>query len=507
MRMYYDVGTYGGTMVAMNALPPVPELAGPDWAEQWKSRLERNEPYILKWMHHQTDGPYWRGASLRPDYSRIECPVFLIAGWRDGYVNAMWRMYEQLECPKKLLVGPWVHLRPHASTPGPRINHWDEMARFFAATVRPDPQPLPGPPVVTYLQEYAPPQRTIENTPGRWRADDFLAPFGELPQELYLAGDGRLAAEKPAGAVSAEFDYEPTVGVQNGFWSAGGMSFYLADDQRADEAHSLNFTTAPFERETTLLGWPQVVLYTESTARVATFVVKLSDVAPDGKSVLMTDGSLNGTRRNSLQRPEPMTPGEVYELKVPMQPTGWIIAPGHRLRLSISGSDFPNLWPTPERARNRIHMGGTRLSRVDLPVVGDSALPAPEFAPPPSLKRFGTAYSEPPEQRVEVDQITGDVTVVNRRAGKSVLEDGLGTIASENRFRCTASATNPAQASIVGYHRFSVERQDGVYDVVGESSIRATADCFHIVIDLTVHRNGRLFFQKQWLATEPRREL
>jgi hypothetical protein len=52
-----------------------------------------------------------------------------------------------------------------------------------------------------------------------------------------------------------------------------------------------------------------------------------------------------------------------------------------------------------------------------------------------------------------------------------------------------------------------VERQDGVYDVVGESSIRAAADCFHIVIDLTVHRNGRPFFQKQWLATEPRREM
>ena len=80
MRMYYDVGTYGGNMVAMNALPPVPELAGANWAEQWKSRLERNEPYLLKWMRHQTDGPYWRPASLRPGYERIECPVFLIAG-------------------------------------------------------------------------------------------------------------------------------------------------------------------------------------------------------------------------------------------------------------------------------------------------------------------------------------------------------------------------------------------------------------------------------------------
>src|SRR5262249_30560865 len=144
-----------------------------------------------------------------------------------------------------------------------------------------------------------------------------------------------------------EFDYEPAVGVQNGFWSAGGLTYYLPDDQRADEAHALNFVTEPFDKETALLGWPEVVLYASSSSKVATFVVKLSDVAPDGKSALITDGSLNGTRRKSLTDPEDMTPGEVYELNIPMQPTGWLIKRGHRLRVSISGSDFPNLWPTP----------------------------------------------------------------------------------------------------------------------------------------------------------------
>ena len=136
---------------------------------------------------------------------------------------------------------------------------------------------------------------------------------------------------------------------------AGGITYYLADDQRADEAHSLNFTSDPFETEISLLGWPEVVLFASSSARVATFVVKLSDVAPDGKSALITDGSLNGTRRNSLTDPEDLTPDEVYELNIPMQPTGWVLKPGHRLRMSISGSDFPNLWPTPELARHRIH--------------------------------------------------------------------------------------------------------------------------------------------------------
>ena len=123
----------------------------------------------------------------------------------------------------------------------------------------------------------------------------------------------------------------------------GALPFYLADDQRADEAYSLTFTTTPLDREVRILGWPKVVLHASSSAEIATFVVKLADVAPDGHSALIVDGSLNGTRRQSLTDPSPMRPGEVYELNIPMWPTGWVIKPGHRLRVAISGADFPNL--------------------------------------------------------------------------------------------------------------------------------------------------------------------
>ena len=153
------------------------------------------------------------------------------------------------------------------------------------------------------------------------------------------------------------------------------MRFYLADDQRADEAYSLVYTSPVFEQETHLLGWPQVILHASSSAKVAAFVAKLADVAPDGYSALITDGALNGTRRSSLTNPEPMQPGEIYELKIPMAPTGWVIPAGHRLRLAISSADFPNLWPTPYRATNRVYRGGAHLSRVVLPVVPKSTSP------------------------------------------------------------------------------------------------------------------------------------
>src|SRR5207247_8375634 len=105
----------------------------------------------------------------------------------------------------------------------------------------------------------------------------------------------------------------------------------------------------------------------------------------DGHSALIVDGSLNATRRRSLSDPKPMTPGEVSELNIPMNPTAWILPAGHRLRLAISGSDFPNLWPTPERAENRVYRDGSRPSRVILPVVPASTLAPPRFLPPPRL--------------------------------------------------------------------------------------------------------------------------
>lgn len=510
MRMYYDVGHYGGAMVAMNALPPYPELAGEQWAALWKRRLEENEPYLLNWIKQQVDGAYWRHGSLRPGYDRVQCPVFLIAGWRDGYPNPMLRTYTHLKVPKKLLFGPWVHRMPESSVPGPRIDAFNEAARFFAYWLRGEDTGIMQEPHVTcYMQEYTPPERTLDLIPGHWRNDADFPVAGTKEMTLYLQENGILA-NRPSDHQQRdhdEYEYLPTVGLSNGYWSGGGISYYLADDQRPDEAYSGVYTTPPFEQEVQIIGWPQVILHASSSARVASFVAKLADVAPDGHSALIVDGSLNGTRRQSFTDPSPMTPGEIYELHIPMWPTGWVIKPGHRLRLAISSSDFPNLWPTPEKARNRIYRSAAYPSRVILPVVPESKLPPPQFLPSPAMQRAVTPFGGPDTQQVIYDQITGTVTVVRHLGSTTVLDGNLGTVSREEIFRCSASSPNPAQASIVGLHRFVLEREDGVIEAAAESTIRATETAFHIMINLNVTRNGRPFFHKEWTATEPRRLL
>jgi putative CocE/NonD family hydrolase len=510
LRLYYDVGTYGNSMIAMNALPPQPELAGSRWTEIWKERLEHNQPYLLEWIKHPVDGPYWRNGSLRPGYDRLRIPVYLIAGWHDGYVNAMLRMYTRLTGPRKLLIGPWVHTPPHASRPGPRIDWINEAARFFAHWLRgEDSGIMREPPVTVYMQQPAKPDRRMNDIPGFWRNDAAFPVAGSSELVFYLA-EGGLLAERAGTAGVDEFEYRPTTGIQNAFWSAGGIRHYLAADQRADEAYAAVYTSAPVAEDTQLLGWPKVILQGSSSAPVATFVAKLASVAPDGQSSLITDGALNGTRRASLTDPEPMRPGEVYELAIPMAPAGWVIPKGHRLRLAVSGGDFPNLWPTPYPATNRIHRGGRRDSRVVLPVAPAATLPPPAFLPPPVLHQIVTPVAgsgKPPLQQIVLDHLANTATMVYRSSGGSNLDENMGAVFSEAEFQATVSDDDPAKASIVGRHTYTFRREDGAIEVTAESSIRSTETDFHVTIQLLVTRNGLPFFQKQWLHSQPRRLL
>jgi uncharacterized protein len=150
------------------------------------------------------------------------------------------------------------------------------------------------------------------------------------------------------------------VGVTGGLRS-GGLSFGLGlpTDQRADDAYSLTHTTAPLGSPVEILGWPRAVLHVRSTAPVMAFVARLCGVAPDGTGALVCRGVLNGTRRASLAHPEAMVPAQTHELAIEPDCTAWRFEAGHRVRLSVSSADFPNVWPTPFAGTNRLYRGCT----------------------------------------------------------------------------------------------------------------------------------------------------
>jgi putative CocE/NonD family hydrolase len=90
-----------------------------------------------------------------------------------------------------------------------------------------------------------------------------------------------------------------------------------------------------------------VTLYARSTAPDTDFTAKLVDVYPDGTAVNLNNGVQGARYRDSLTHPTPITPGAVYRYAIHIWPTSNLFRPGHRVRLEISSSDYPQFAPNP----------------------------------------------------------------------------------------------------------------------------------------------------------------
>ncbi|MGN6793241.1 MAG: CocE/NonD family hydrolase [Streptosporangiaceae bacterium] len=505
LRQYYDVGYYGNFMVAYNALPPDPRWCE-DWAEIWAEHLEHDEPYLLKWLRHQTDGPYWRQGSVGGIADRISCPVFMIGGWRDGYPNPPLRLYEALDVPRKVLIGPWNHAVPDVAVPGPRIDHLHEVVRWLDYWCKGrETGIMDEPPVVVYVQHYGRPDADRLDTAGSWRAETGWPAPGSDEMTLYLGSQGRLDGACGTEGVD-DFEYVATVGVTAGLWS-GGVPFGQPGDQRADEAYSLVYTSAPLEADVHVLGRPRVTLSVSSTASVIGFCASVADVAPDESSHLVAKGMLNGTRRNSLTDPEPLVPGEVYELSIEVDCTAWRFERGHRIRLTVSSADWPNVWPTPQPAKNQVFYGTGRQSRLVLPTVPvtGSASP-PDFRPSPEILEPHSRQLDPPVWEIVQDALSRQARV--HLAGRSTELVGDATyVTREFELTSHADPDNPATASARGHHITTIRRPNTLIEGKSTVNIQGTTTHFHVTIDLAVNVDGQVHHLRQWAESLPRRLL
>jgi uncharacterized protein len=504
LRMYYDPGYYGSAMVARNALPPSP-VSGEDWAGIWEAHMARNEPYLLHWLRHQTDGPYWRNGSVGDVADRIRCPVFMIGGWRDGYPNPPFELFSRLTVPRKLLVGPWNHALPDEAVPGPRIDYIREVARWLDHWCKgEDTGIMDEPPVIVFEQHWDRPLVDRIDTTGSWRAETAWPPPGASELVLHLGENGKLSGKAgPAGRDS--FEYVPTVGVCGGLWS-GGVPFGLPGDQRRDEALSFTYTTEPLEQNVHVLGRPRAVLSVDSTAAVIGFCVSIADVSPDGESHLVAKGMLNATRRLSLTEPTPLAPGEVATLEIPIDATAWRFDAGHRIRVAIASADFPNVWPTPEPAQNGIHRGPAYPSHLVLPVAPPSgSAEPPELAPTSKGVATFSSSPRPPTWELVEDAFTGSAAVRAEFSTESRIDEQT-VLLEEFLMLDHVDPANPAAASAHGKHRTRLTRPNNVIEARSVVTIQGSATHFQVTISLEATVNEAPCLTRRWTESV-RREL
>ena len=112
-------------------------------------------------------------------------------------------------------------------------------------------------------------------------------------------------------------------------------------DQRPVEPRCLTYTGAPLERDIEASGPARATLFVSSSAPDTDWVVRLSDVSPDGVARPVAEGILRARYRESPAVQRMMEPGEVYEVQVDLWSTSNLFRGGHRIRILVTSSWFP----------------------------------------------------------------------------------------------------------------------------------------------------------------------
>jgi hypothetical protein len=233
-------------------------------------------------------------------------------------------------------------------------------------------------------------------------------------------------------------------------WGAGWPPNGLASDLRPDEEHGLTWTTAPLVEPLSVIGIPEAILYLSATMPVATCVVRLSEVSPDGVSALVATGVLNLTHRPSHERPARMEPGRVEEIRVSMRPAGYRFLAGHRLRVSVASAAWPVIWPSPDAAEFALWRGPGFPSRLNLPVVppaggpGDARVPSFKTSPPTLIEVGGLGTSDPPAW--QISEIGTLVRSLAARSAAAVQASRRTSLGATPAARQTSASRRSARA-------------------------------------------------------------
>ena len=497
--------SWASVMLAYNARPPDPLRVGERWRELWIDRMDRTPPFMEAWLTHQRRDAFWKHGSICEAYDDVECPVYAVGGWTDGYTSPVLRMLDGLKGPRKGLIGPWGHLYPQDGVPGPAIGFLQECLRWWDHWLKGvDTKIMDEPMLRVWTQDSTPPAAYYAQRPGRWVEEQTWPTPHVQPQRFALSartltrGDAPAATQQIVGVQAA--------GLLSGVWSAFGRPGDLPPDQRQEDGLSLCFDTEPLSEDLEILGFPTVTLRLSSDQPNALVTARLCDVEPTGASTLMTRGFLNLTHRNSHEFPEPLEPGKEYTISFPLKAVGQTIAAGNRIRLGISPTYWPYAWPSPVAACLTIHMGGD--SFVELPVRSSRS---GESEPAP----FQGAEAAAPLENVHSTDGAGDRRIAHDAAtGSWAIAVGLGfdslTLSDGETYTEQGGDTfsivegDPLSAKADSAWKISIGRGAWQTRIETQSTLSGDAECFHLTNRLDAYEGNARIFVKTWTKRIPR---
>ena len=510
--MLIDQVSWASIMFARNTLPPDPRHRA-DWRDLWLERLRGSGLWLKNWLEHQTRDDFWKHGSICEDYSDVQVPVYAVGGWADGYCRTVFRLMQNLSVPRKGLVGPWAHKYPHIGEPGPAIGFLQEALRWWDHWLKGrDTGIMDEPMLRLWMQDGAPPHGHYAERPGRWVAEPSWPSPQVVREPLALSSDGRLVPV-PEGGPPPPLPDAPVshrspldVGMAGGKWCSYAQPGDQPTDQRPDDARSLVFETAPLPRPLEIAGDANLALTLEVDRPVAQVAARLVDVAPDGAATRVAWGVLNLTHRRGHEHPEPLEPGRRYTVRVPFKPVAQRFAAGHRIRLALSTSYFPLIWPAPEPVTMRVYPADCRLELPLRPDPGTDGRLAP-FPPVERAPALETETVEPGMRFWRVIRDAGEETTTLEVA------DGEGTfripaidltIRKQGFERYAIGQDDPSGVRAETRWAIGLARGDWSIRTETDTVLTSDAERFQVRARLRAWEGESLVHEEEWNEAIPR---
>lgn len=356
------------------------------------------DPSILDYLSQQTHyNQFWTAFDSISMAHEVAAPAIHYGGWYDtfiqgtldAFVSRQTKGREGARGKQKLVIGPWTHYGPDSTELGeyqvPLNAQQMPIAfspnKWFDYYLKGEQNAVDQlPPVTYYLMGPFDGSSTSGN---EWKtAQEWPVPAKQVA--FYLGEQNELATDLPSFN-SAEYAYRydpndpvPTIGGKNLFVKSGPM------DQRAIEERDdvVLFTSAPLEEDLEITGRLTAKLYFSSDCDDTDIAIRFCDLYPDGKSLLIADGMVRTgllyNQQNGELKGEHLHPRKA---EIDLWSTSILIPKGHRLRVSITSSNYPRFEKNSNRgllnmhqqvpviANNKIHVGQLYPSRLILPVV------------------------------------------------------------------------------------------------------------------------------------------
>lgn len=363
--------------------------------------------YIENWLR----SPNRRIWKFDEVHHQVDVPNLDFSGWYDHCNDSMHHLQlmqrhartETARSQTKLIAGPWNHpgLGKHTIAgfdfgTAAQIDLPETIIRWFDYWLKDIDNGVGRDPAVRYFVMHG-----CGN--GQWRSSSTWPPPDIISREYCLSGkisshllqDSELLLLQTTSENSVEaahFDYDPQDPVPT-LWANDWFTGPSDRRELEDRSDILRYVSPPLTEPVEIAGYPEAVLHVSSTAPDTDFFARLVDEHPEtvnsngvtvpGIALEICYGMVRARHRKSLDFEEMLTPGEVTQMHISLGPTACRFELGHRIRLEITSSDFPNHDRNHNTggndladvhlivATNTVHHSAEHKSRLLLPVCSD----------------------------------------------------------------------------------------------------------------------------------------